>query len=195
MCFDKKYTVPEPVLFNPFKHHAGFIHDFIIKKVTTGTVYDQKALKTDLNIIGKSQMDLYTGSIPPFEIAEEIRKFLTNNRSFKESDYLTWIRQAGASFRTFTLTDGSLWVLLPGEIPGRWVHIHPGRHSPLTVRVRAETMKTAIAVIYHCTRYGLDCYDLSIINIVRTGLLDLSPMKEVSVEKGTGKIIGILLKY
>lgn len=195
MCFDYKYTIPEPVLFNPVKHHAGFICDFIKKKAAMGNVYDQKTLKADLSIIGKSQMDLYTGSIPPFEIAGEIKKYLTNNILFMKPDYLAWIGKAKASFRTTTLTDGSLWVLLPGEIPGRWVHIHPGRHSTHTVRVRAETLKTAIAAIYYCTRHGADCYDLSVINIVRTSLLGLSPMKEVSVEKGTGKVIGILLKY
>ncbi len=64
----------------------------------------------------------------------------------------------------------------------------------ITIRVRSETLKTAIAVIYNCYKYGAGLYNIDVINHVRMSLINLSPLKDISPHKGTGKIIRILSK-
>ncbi len=204
-------SVSEPVLFNSLKHHAGYVAEFIRRfcdnfmpagnmpgltgiNECSGNPETEagKFLSDKLIIIGKSQMDLYTGRLCPVQIAEEIKEYLKAKDLLNKGKYLGWIRQAQSSFMEIKLTDNSIWVLLPGKIDGRYVHIHPGRHSPLTIRVRSETLKTAIAVLCYCNRYNNDHYDLDVINRARTRLLGLSPVKEVNHKRGLGRMIEIL---
>ena len=205
------HIVPEPLLFNGLKHHAGYVAEFIrgfcdifspagntpgspeIKEYQGDFETEAgKRLREKLLIIGKSQMDLYTGRLCPFQIAEEIRGYLKAKDLIKKEKYLGRIRQPQSSFIETRLSDNSVWVLLPGMMPGRHVHIHPGRHSPLTIRVRSETLKTAIAVLCYCKRYGKDHSDLDAINKARINLLELSPVKEVHPNRGLGRMIEIL---
>jgi hypothetical protein len=184
-------SVPEPFLFNPLKHHAGYISGFIREIIACGECGTEK-LKGELVLIGKSQTDLYTGKEGLPGITRQIREFLEKDGLTGENPYMTWLGAEKPGYRRMTLRDGSEWILLPGKTPGRWVHIHPARYSRFSLRVRAETLKTAIAVIYHCSKYGLDHFDLEVVNQVRTGLLNQSPMKELSPHRGTGKIINII---
>jgi hypothetical protein len=183
--------VPEPFLFNPLKHHARYISGFIVDLIKYPADSDER-LKTALLLIGKSQTDLYTGNQEPFAIVRQITDFLEKEGLILENTYMTWLGPEDPGYRKITLTDGSEWVLLPGKIPGRWIHIHPGRYSKYSIRVRAETLKTAIAVIYYSVKHGLDHLDLDVVNLVRTGLLNQSPMKELSQHHGTGRIINLL---
>ena len=207
------HIVPEPILFNSLKHHAGYVAGFIrgfsdhlrpagkmpgspgIKESCSDLETEAaKRLREKLLIIGKSQMDLYTGRLSPGRIAEEITGYLKLKDLINKEKYLRSISQTQLSFMETRLSDNSVWVLLPGKIPGRHVHIHPGRHSPLTIRVRSETLKTAIAVLCYCNRYCKDHYDLDVINRARTKLLELSPVKEVNPKRGLGKMIEILTR-
>lgn len=183
--------LPFPVLMNPLKHHAGYIIDYI-NRIEIISAAGVEKLKTDLKEIGKSQMDLYSGNLSLEEIAEGIKLFLNSNHLLEKKAYILWLNSSGQRFRTITLMDGSKWILLPGNLPVRWVHIHPARYSPFTLRVRSDTLKTAIAVICYCNNYGPGYPDLNVINQTRINLLHLSPMKEISPEKGTGKLIRIL---
>ncbi len=207
------HIVPEPLLFNCLKHHAGFVAEFIRSfsdplrpagkmpgspgiKESCGDFEAEagKRLREELLIIGKSQMDLYTGRLSPERIAEEIKGSLKSKGLLKKEKYFSQINEAASSFMETRLSDNSVWVLLPGKIPGRHVHVHPGRYSPLTIRVRSETLKTAIAVLCYCSRYGKDHSDLDTINKSRTKLLKLSPVKEVNPVRGLGKMIEILTR-
>ena len=207
------HIVPEPILFNSLKHHAGYVAEFIRSfsdtfrpagnmpgspgvKESFGDFEAEagKRLREELLIIGKSQMDLYTGRLSPGRIAEEITGYLKSKDLLNKEKYLGNISRTHLSFMETRLSDYSVWVLLPGKIPGRHVHIHPGRHSPLTIRVRSETLKTAIAVLCYCSRYGKDHSDLDTINKARTKLLELSPVKEVKPVRGLGKMIEILTR-
>jgi hypothetical protein len=183
--------IPGPVLFNPLKHHAGSIREFI-RKFNAGKENETLSLYAGLATIGRSQMDLYTGSIPATEIAGEITQYLESKGLIEENSFLSWLAGSNPPYRTVALDDHSLWVLLPGKIPGRWVHVHPARYSPHTIRVRSATLKTAIAVLCFCTGSDNDCNDPGVINHVRTSLLDLSPVKEISPARGTGRIIRLL---
>lgn len=148
----------------------------------------------ELTVIGNSQMDFYTGYLPPEQIACEMAGFLRQRNILSEKEYLQWISSAGSSYRAATLSDGSAWVLLPGKIPGRHIHIHPGRYSNCTVRVRSETLKSAIAVLCYCNNCDWKQIDLNKINDARTTLLGLSPVKEVHLDRGLGKMLDLLMQ-
>jgi hypothetical protein len=183
--------VPEPFLFNPLKHHAGHISGFIRDLIKCPAYSDEK-LKNELLLIGKSQTDLYTGREKPVAIALQIRDFLEERGLSGENTYLAWLGPDNPGYRKIRLNDESEWILLPGKIPGRWIHIHPARYSRYSIRVRAETLKTAIGAIYYSGKHGLNHFDLNVVNLVRTGLLNQSPIKELSPHRGTGRIIRIL---
>ncbi len=180
--------VPVPLLFNCLKHHAGYIARFISRFSSRSL----PLLKEHLSAIGKSQMDLYTGNLEPHEISLEIKDFLHARKLLDEESYLQWLAASGVKYRETKLSDESVWVLLPGKIAGRHVHIHPGRYSPFTIRVRSETLRTAIAVLIYCRLHGGNCHSLAVVNEAREGLLDLSPVKEVSTRRGLGRMIVIL---
>ncbi len=181
-------NIPRPLLFNCMKHHAGYIARFI-SGFSKGSL---PSLNEYLSPVGKSQMDLYTGSLGPHEISSEIKGFLHSRNLLDKEPYLRWLESPGAEFREAKLSDNSVWILLPGKIAGRHIHIHPGRYSPFTVRVRAETLRTAIAVLIYCRLHGGSCHSLTAVNEARQRLLEQSPVKEVSSRRGLGRVIAIL---
>ncbi len=208
-----KYYVPAPFLFSSLKHHAGYVAEFIRtfrnREEPAGrktglpgpknpdAVYESGSalnLMEDLIVIGNSQMDFYTGYLSPEQIAREMTGYFRRLNILGEKEYLQWISSAGSSYRATTLSDGSVWVLLPGKIPGRHIHIHPGRYSRCTVRVRSETLKSAIAVLCYCNNCDRKQINLDMINKARTSLLGLSPVKEVHPDRGLGKMLDLLLQ-
>lgn len=185
------YIVLPPVMFNRLKHHAGYIRHFI-NSLDLSACEQVNSLSGELNAIGKSQMDLYTGGLMPRTIAGEITGYLKDARLIGREDYLSWLHGAKHKYREITLSDGSVWVLLPGVETERHVHIHPGRYSPHSIRVRSETLKTAIAAICYSRQHGRPSHDTGTVNEARTKLLGLSPIRDIERGKGIGKLIGIL---
>jgi hypothetical protein len=183
--------IPEPLLLNGMKHHAGFLADFILE-FEAGSLENPLLLKHELAIIGGSQMDFYTGFLNPFQISLEIFDYLNRNRIIDKPSYLTFLEQQGKPYKVIILSDGSGWVLLSGTLKGRHVHIHPGRDSSHTIRVRAETMKSAIAILCFSKSYQKNPFDISLANEVRVNILELPPLREISRTNGLGKLIGIL---
>jgi hypothetical protein len=75
----------------------------------------------------------------------------------------------------------------------RFVHLHPGRWSPATVRVRGNVLKTAFLVLVHVQVHGGDPMDRAVINAVRREHLGLSPLGEdPEGGLGLGSIIELL---
>ena len=58
-----------------------------------------------------------------------------------------------------------------------FVHVHPGRYSPNTFRVKANTIKTAILARALALHYKRTDYDIDLINEARIKL-SLSPVNE-----------------
>lgn len=190
MVINSKYTIPEPVLFNCMKHHAGYISEYIADFNPSGK--RTKSFLKDLNTIGNSQMDLYTGNLSPLSISTQIFEFLKISNAGTGSSYLHWMEQAGYRYRILTVSDDSTWILLPGNKKDRYVHIHPGRFSRHSVRVRSETLKCAIAALVFAKRYERNADDLDFINMVRTGKLNLPPVRDIAPNRGIGKLIRLL---
>ena len=183
--------VPFPINFNCWKHHAGFI---INQTKTVKSIEKLDELKIYLLKIGESQMDLYFGNYSPAEISEQVLGVIERKKTFTSEQYKDWLRKDGKDYQLLKLRDKSVWTLRLGENPERYVHIHPGRYSPHTVRVKATTLKTAILVLC-CLQAGqIDAIETVTINEIRKKYLNESPMKSFSSASGLGKMISTLSK-
>jgi hypothetical protein len=181
--------VPLPVTFNCWKHHAGFI------KSQTALLQKSKmskdALRKLLLIIGESQMDLYLGKLNPNQIANQIINNAKGYGAKSYSAYGNWLTEDGKGYKQMRISDKSIWNLRLGNEKKRYIHIHPGRYSPLTIRVKAVTLKTTIAVRVFVEETDSELPNLKSINEVRTSFSKLPPLKSLSLSSGIGKFLNI----
>ena len=135
-------------------------------------------------------MDLYLGSLNPGQISNEIISNVKNFGVYTYIKYSKWLSEDGKHYKQIDLSDTSVWMLRLGNEKDRYIHIHPGRYSPFTMRVKATTLKTAIAVNVLAEGNKRKLSDLKHINEVRTLWLKLPPLKTLS--SGTGKILTLI---
>src|SRR3954451_3812786 len=121
-CVDME--IPQPVLFNTWKHHAAAVRHHIDEFVRGGEAALQR-LASELIVIGAKLMDLYTGSYSPAEVARLVLEQLRRDGRLELEPFRDWVR-AGGGYRTLSLPDDSVWVLRLGDEDDRYVHIHPG---------------------------------------------------------------------
>ena len=69
------YQIAEPILFNPLKHHLGFIKEYLELNIDAPDT-DENILLKELKHIGTSVMDVYTGSLTVKDICHETLEFL-----------------------------------------------------------------------------------------------------------------------
>src|SRR5947208_2209005 len=67
--------VPAPVLFNPWKHHAGVIRQRVAAAVAAGPAA-LRPLTGELVVIGTELMDLYLGGFTPAQLGEWVVRTL-----------------------------------------------------------------------------------------------------------------------
>jgi hypothetical protein len=183
--------IPRPVLFNPWKHHAGALRQRIAD-VGRGGAPALAALPAKLLVIGTELMDLYTGNLSPARIGSGVLTQLEAGGHLPWEVYRPWVG-ANGGYRLLTLAeDGSVWVLRAGEPGGRYVHVHPGRWAPATRRVRANVLKTAVLVLAHAAVHGGDPLDVGLVNRVRTEHLGLAPIKGLTGDRGLRAVIELL---
>jgi len=178
--------VPEPIKLNCWKHHCRFIREQLSGRSER---FSKDELKKILLLIGESQMDLYLGKFSPKQISSYIIKELKKMNVFQNKDYKKWLSEKEKHFGTVTLPDKSVWILRDGNEKERYIHIHPGRYSPSSIRVKALTLKSAIAVV---NKFGVGLSKelfLSDVNTIRKGILNQPPLKSISPHSGQGKII------
>jgi hypothetical protein len=180
-----------PVLFNTYKHHAGALRVRIRDLARQGeAALDQLTGQTV--VLGTKLMDLYTGSLWPIDISRKVIDLLTKENHLALPLFRIWIAEQGG-YAVLTLPeDDSRWVLRLGE-DQRYVHLHPGRWSPATLRVRANVLKTAFAVLVSTGIHGGDPMEPDAINRVRAEYLKLPPLgKAPEEELGLGVMIDLL---
>ena len=178
--------VPEPVKLNCWKHHLMFIKEQI-SNVDNNVSGNE--LRKILLLIGESQMDLYFGKLSPKQISIFIINKLKKKRVYETSKFKEWIVNDGKNYRMIYLPDKSTWILREGNEIKRYIHIHPGRYSPLTFRVKSLTLKGAIAVV---TTFGVERSKklfLDDVNSIRKEILNQPPLKSISANAGQGNII------
>jgi hypothetical protein len=182
--------IPHPILFNTWKHHAATLRQRIAEVAAAGPTA-LAALPSRLVVIGMKLMDLYTGTLTPQAIGAGLVELLDQQSTLSPERYQAWVQAAGG-FRTLTLSDQSVWLLRCGDLNDRYVHVHPGRWTPHTRRVRANVLKTAIVVLTHAAIHGGDVHDVRLINTVRQQHLGLSPIRELSGEGGLAAVLAVL---
>jgi hypothetical protein len=183
--------VPEPVLFNTWKHHAGALRERVRQAPAAG-VPGLADLAGRLVVLGTELMDLYTGSLTPAQIAAQVIADLQAQGRLALDAYRTWLAESGGYGVLTIVEDGSRWVLRLGEEGGRYVHVHPARWAPATRRVRANVLKTAVMVLAYAAVHGGDSLDVMLVNRVRQQYLSLSPMRRVGDDRGLHIILELL---
>ena len=185
---EKNCSVPLPINFNCWKHHSGFI---IEQTDTIKSESEIEELKMRLLKIGESQMDLYYGKLSPSKISKHVIHSLKNKKLLSPEQYNTWLNKEVKDYKLLELPDKSLWTLRLSESPDRYVHIHPGRYSPLTIRVKSTTLKTAILVFCFKQINGVSRIYIEEINYLRKKYLNESPLKSLSKTSGLIKLIDL----
>ena len=180
-----------PFKLNCWKHHAGFIANQIKK---TKSKEGLRNINSLLLKIGESQMDLYLGKLTPSEIKEFTKSLLKEKNVFKYEPYEQWLFSEGREYRLITLPDKSIWALRMGIEKENYIHIHPGRYSLHTIRVRALTLKTAICVMVYINMYKISSPNLELINNVRNEFLNAAPVKSLSLTSGLLKLLKVFSK-
>jgi hypothetical protein len=184
-------AMPAPLLMNCWKHHAGVVRRRIDEAVEGGE-QGVRALPRQLLLIGEGLMDLYLGALSPRQIALETRTHLEQRGVARSRAFRLWL-QAAEGYRTIELSDTSRWVLRESPLPDRPQHIHPARYSPLTVRARANLLKSAIATLAWAGLLGLEPLQVATVNEARRELLELSPIGKMSRRAGLGELLHLLL--
>lgn len=174
-----------PVLFNPWKHHKAFILESIDRFAEVEG--ETSLLRSGLLMIGNSVSDLYLGNMTVPEIENNAIELLKSHQRLSLDAFKLWLASAG-NYRVLEFKDSSLWTFRLGESIENYVHIHPARYSPHTVRVKAQSLKTAIASLILCRRLNRRP-SLDLVNQARTSILNLSPLK--AVDKGLARMLSL----
>ena len=170
--------IDPPVVFNPYKHHLGFLKNRIEK----WRQQEWADVEKELLNIGNNLIDLYCGELTVNEISHQCLAFAKNNHITSPEELASWLKPM--KFRKTEFSDKSSWAIKQGMDTGRFLHIHPGKYSPFTLRVRGTTLKTVVALkVFEIQGKGSGEI-LGIVNKIRVKNLGLSPVK--TLEKGKG---------
>jgi len=182
-----EYQIPEPILFNPIKHHLGFIKEFMNRCIDNNNT-DILALKKDIRNIGRSVMDIYTGKLSIESICDETGNFLRTKYLNDFENFASWAGKSVECFRILRLSDNSQWTIKFHDNTQRYVHIFPARSSQCTFRVKSNTLKSAL--VYNII-IGKDLVTGDDLNKVRP-ILGLSPVKDAIDTEAIVEMIEIL---
>lgn len=184
------HTVPPPVLFNAWKHHAGWVREQIAEAAFAGEPGLQR-LAEAVAVTGTKLMDFYTGRLTPWEVGERVMAQLQDAGRSERSAFEAWV-YATDGFAVVALSDdGSRWVLRVGD-GERYVHLHTARYSPHSLRVPGITLKTAIVSNALALTRGLAVADLPTLNEARKWFLDLPPVAKLTADGGLGEVLRLL---
>ena len=178
--------VPKPVLFNTWKHHAGFLCEQIQR---LSDLRDANQIQSNLKKIGTSTTDLYMGDMGVLEASTFTLNTVDSLGLTAEPDYLNWIRQNHDHFREITFPDASVWILRIGVEPERYIHLHPGRNTSHCRRVKANILKTAIAASIQAISQKSDPFNIDLINSAREEMCNLQPIRFITLNHELGQVI------
>jgi hypothetical protein len=177
-----------PVKLNALKHHACFLH----LQVSRWNRFPWETVNGELQELGNNQFDMYLGEISPADICIEIRNQLEHFgiRSRKELKAILGAKK----YKTFSIADGSVWVVRESESGPEYAHIHPARNQKLVRRMKASHIKTAVAWVYDTSRTDAAFREIttSKINELRIRRLGMSPVKSLSESRRIAETIGFL---
>jgi hypothetical protein len=176
------------VAFNPHKHHLGFLK----KKIQEWRDQHWKEVEQEMLCIGTNLIDVYYGRLTVRQIYEETTGFADKAEITDATKLDEWLGHD--AYRKLMLSDGSFWVIRQGLNPESFLHIHPAKHSNYTVRIRASTLKTVVALKICIPDENENHLNLEMVNQVRTEILNLSPVKKIQPGKGIARIWNLFSK-
>lgn len=182
------FDIPVPILFNPLKHHLGFIRQFIEENAREYKISGDGPVIKELKHIGGSVMDVYNGELKYTEICDELLCYLSTKKLADRSVFIGWTGADSNDSRTIYLSDGSQWILKYYEHEQRFVHSFPARFSPHSFRIKANTLRSAI--LYQIF-IGKDFITEDNLNTARAKG-GLSPVKDVMDTEAITEMIELL---
>ena len=180
--------IPSPILYNPWKHHWSFVRHQL-RLAQSGEIKWANWIRSLRTRLGQSQMDMYTGEVSPFELGTQIISILNDQGRLAEEPYRKWLQENKSGYQTIKSIAGSDWVFRWGEEPHYFVHIHPGRYAPQTFRIKANTLKTALALLVYRELHPGSEIDTELINLLRTKELELSPIRDFTAANGLQEVL------
>lgn len=171
---DEEINIPLPIRFNPLKHHRKYILR-LLQNASPETITDL------LDPVCNNYIDLYTGSLTSNQIALEVIAILKSKGMLDAEKFTTWVN-GNHGYRKLTLYDQSEWVVRFGNESERFVHLHPSRTGPHTVRFKGSTLKT-ICLLKMNIPGQIKTPSLDIVNRVRIQV-GLSPVGKLEPHKG-----------
>lgn len=168
------------ILFNAFKHHAGYMGHRLAHA-------DQNSFFNHLKTIGNCQLDFYHGSLSVGLICSEVLAYLTSLGVYSFESYHALLERHD-HYHTLVLSDHSGWVLRLGRSEEKFIHLHPARNSPNTLRITASALKTSAAMIYQVKHGVMNGCELNAINAMRDRYLSLPPVKKLADLKAVERI-------
>ena len=177
------------IFFNAHKHHLSTIIEQIQKYVLCDDFHIDTILR-NMDVQGlhrKSRnafVDVYCGNLQEHEIKAEIVEVLNENQLQNLDQYRIFLEKHGAlknkgHYVLKTLSDETIFTLRIYKEEATFAHIHPGRYSPNTFRIKSNTLKTVILSYYFALKQNLP-FDLSLINYARKHL-ELSPVTKEAI--------------
>lgn len=169
-----KQEIPVPIMFSPVKHHLYFLQEEIQRwKNESWEQVSEELLPIGLNLI-----DFYIGSLTVDQICDEILGYFRQNKLLERKAFENWLQ--ALNWKKLRLSDDSEWLIKPGKNEERYIHVHPAKQSKHSIRVRATTLKTVLALqVQELNPEKVAKSDLENVNSVRKNLLDLSPIKSL----------------
>ncbi|MGM0612936.1 MAG: hypothetical protein ACQESM_05470 [Bacteroidota bacterium] len=166
--------VPKPFLLNGLKHHLPLIQRNlpVMKQLP-----EHDFLKT-LKKTGNSVTDFYYGTMDIDSICNELKTKLVRLKAFEKEAYYNWIIKQDPYF-CFRISDGSNWLMRKGNQNERYIHIHPGKHSHKTKRLKSRSLRIALSMIYF-SKSDQELFSLDFLNQIRRDKLNLPPVKALS---------------
>jgi hypothetical protein len=180
--------IPPPLIFNQMKHHLGFIRHYISVNSITESQTNADSVIKEIRHLGGSVMDVYTGSLTPEEICQEITENLKTVKSFERSLFAEWAGKGDKDFKVISISDSSQWTLKYFDHEIRYMHLFPARYSPHSFRIKANSLKSAI--LYQVF-IGKDLVTENDLNKARW-FAGLSPLKDIVDAEAISEMIEIL---
>lgn len=166
--------VPKPFLLNGLKHHIGYIRHLL----PSFPILPEDEFFRLIHKSGNSVTDFYYGKLSVETICYEIELQLKEIQAFSPENYRRWISGKGLYY-CLRISDGSDWLMRRGEFEQRYIHIHPGKYSLHTRRIKSRSLRIVLAMLYY-NKEKKSLFSLEALNHIRENKLDLPPVKSFS---------------
>jgi hypothetical protein len=171
---DEEADIPIPVRFNPFKHHRNYILRLLVSA-------SPELVISLLDPVCNNYIDIYTGTMTPEAISHGVIDLLKSNQLFQLDDFTRWVDSING-YQQIKLEDQSEWVVLKSNEDERYIHIHPARMGPFSMRFKGSTLKTIYLLKINFPK-TMETLSLEDVNRVRIQI-GLSPVKKLDKSKG-----------